>query len=156
MECSSNPDSALNLARFAYNVNRKGLAETNHLNNRAIKSYYFSMLNKARAQLRREIAKAAGKTIKMREDADFTTTVMGGLPIGVVIDNYTGAKPWRQHTFNGAGPGDCDPPEDQEIEYHILDRAGYYAEWIHSKMSAQDETDIEHECVMYISQRGEL
>ena len=96
------------------------------------------------------------KTIKMREDADFTTTVMGGLPIGVVIDNYTGAKPWRQHTFKGAGPGDCDLPEDQEIQYRILDRAGYYAEWIHDRMSAQDEIDIEHECVMYISQRGEL
>ena len=96
------------------------------------------------------------KPLRLQETADFTTTVMGGLPIGVVIDSFTGAKPWRQHTFNGAGPGDCDPPEDQEIEYHILDRAGYYAEWIHSKMSAQDETDIEHECVMHISQRGEL
>ena len=96
------------------------------------------------------------KPLRLQETADFTTTVMGGLPIGVVIDNYTGAKPWRQHTFKSAGPGDCDPPEDQEIQYRILDRAGYYAEWIHSKMSAQDETDIEDECVMYISQRGEL
>jgi len=156
MEYSSNPDSALNLARFAYNVNRKGLAETNHLNNRAIKSYYFSMLNKARAQLRREIAKAAGKTIKVREDADFTTTVMGGLPIGVVIDNYSGAKPWRQHTFKGAGPGDCDPPEDQEIQYRILDRAGYYAEWIHVRISAEDGLDIEDECIIHISQRNEV
>ena len=156
MEYSSNPKSALNIARLAYNVYRKELGKTNFLNDPAIKCYYFSMINKKRGELRREIAKAAGKPVKVREDADFTTTVMGGLPVGVVIDHYSAAKPWRQHTFNGAGPGDCDPPEDQEIEYHILDRAGYYAEWIHSKMSAQDETDIEHECVMYISQRGEL
>jgi len=96
------------------------------------------------------------KPLRLQETADFTTTVMGGLPVGVVVDSFTGAKPWRQHTFNGAGPGDCDPPEDQEIQYRILDRAGYYAEWIHSKMSSRDENDIEHECVMYISQRGEL
>ena len=95
------------------------------------------------------------KPLRLQETADFTTTVMGGLPIGVVIDNYSGAKPWRQHTFNGAGPGDCDPPEDQEIQYRILDRAGYYAEWIHDRMSAKDETDIESECVIYMRKRGE-
>ena len=46
--------------------------------------------------------------------------------------------------------------KNQVRRNRILDRAGYYAEWIHDRMSAQDETDIEHECVMYISQRGEV
>ena len=96
------------------------------------------------------------KSIRVKETEDFSTTVMGGLPIGVVIDNYSGAKPWRQHTFNGAGPGDCDPPEDQEIEYHILDRAGYYAEWIHVRISAEDKLDIEDKCIIHISQRNEV
>ena len=46
--------------------------------------------------------------------------------------------------------------KNQVRRNRILDRAGYYAEWIHSKMSAQDETDIEDECIIHISQRNEV
>lgn len=41
--------------------------------------------------------------------------------IYVEVMLYRPAKPWRQHTFKGAGPGDCDPPEEEELEYQAWD-----------------------------------
>jgi len=80
-----------------------------------------------------------------REVADFTTTV-SGIPCGVVIDSYTHAKPWKQHTFPGAGPGDCDPPEEADVIWHLVDRKGYYAEWLTNKLTFDDCSRIEAEC----------
>lgn len=39
----------------------------------------------------------------------------------VTVYAYSPARPWRQHTFRGAGPGDCDPPEDEVFEYTAWD-----------------------------------
>ena len=63
--------------------------------------------NTARAALRHAIN---GTTPQKRLCADFETTV-AGIPCGVVITRYVAARPWKQHTFAGAGPGDCDAPE---------------------------------------------
>jgi len=79
-------------------------------------------------------------------NADFTTTV-SGIPCGVVIDSYTPGRPWRQHTFSGAGPGDCDPPEEAEVTWHLVDRKGYYAEWLERKLTNADVTRIYEECL---------
>ena len=79
-------------------------------------------------------------------NADFTTTV-SGIPCGVVIDSYTPSRPWRQHTFSGAGPGDCDPPEEAEVTWHLVDRKGYYAEWLERKLTNADVTRIDEECL---------
>jgi hypothetical protein len=38
----------------------------------------------------------------------------GHMPCGVVVTDYVAARPWKQHTFAGAGPGDCDPPANTE------------------------------------------
>ena len=79
-----------------------------------------------------------------REDAHFETTVCG-IPCGVRVTSFTGARPWRQHTFRGAGPGDCDPPEPEDFEYILLDRKGYPAEWLEDKMTARDRSELESE-----------
>jgi hypothetical protein len=79
-------------------------------------------------------------------NTDFTTTV-SGIPCGVVIDSYTPARPFKQHTFSGAGPGDCDPPEEAEVEWHLVDRKGYYAAWLERKLTSADYARIEEECL---------
>jgi len=80
----------------------------------------------------------------MRERADFETTVCG-IPCGVVVDRYQSGRPWRQHCFPGAGPGDCDPPEPPEAEWHLVDRKGYTAAWLQEKMTQRDIDNIESE-----------
>ena len=73
--------------------------------------------NTARAALRHAIN---GTTPQKRLCADFETTV-AGIPCGVVITIYSGVRQWRQHTFSGAGPGDCDPPEYEDVEWRLVD-----------------------------------
>ena len=46
--------------------------------------------------------------------------------------------------------------KNQVRQNRILDRAGYYAEWIHVRISAEDGLDIEDECIIHISQRNEV
>ena len=83
------------------------------------------------------------KTTKC-EMIDMTTTV-DGIPCGVVIDEWTAGRDWIQHTFPGAGPGDCEPPEPEEILFHLVDRKGYPAEWLERKLTSLDEDRIINE-----------
>ena len=69
---------------------------------------------------------------------EFRTTV-DGIPCICRVIAYAPAKPWKQHTFPGAGPGDCDPPEDEDFDYEILDRKGYPASWLERKLDHNDE-----------------
>ena len=39
-----------------------------------------------------------------------------------------------------------DPPDPGEVEYEVLDRKGYPAEWLARKMTREDEQRIEDEC----------
>jgi len=99
--------------------------------------------NTARAALRHAIN---GTTPQKRLCADFETTV-AGIPCGVVITSYVGARPFRQHTFAGAGPGDCDAPEDEDVEWRLVDSKGYPAGWLEEKMNDNDVTRITCECI---------
>lgn len=72
---------------------------------------------------------------------EFQTTV-AGIPCICLVESYVSAKPWKQHTFRGAGPGDCDPPQDEEFEYHILDRKGYPAPWLEEKLDPDDNARL--------------
>jgi len=76
-------------------------------------------------------ARATGAT-KLSIDVHIN---VAGIPAGAHIISYTGAKPWKQHTFPGAGPGDCDPPEYEEVEYEVLDSKGYLAPWLVDKIN---------------------
>ena len=113
------------------------------------KSAAMSKLNTARAALRHA---TQGTKPQTRECADFETTV-AGIPCGVVITSYVGARPFRQHTFAGAGPGDCDAPEDEDVEWRLVDSKGYPAQWLEEKMNDNDVTRIERECIEF--KRGE-
>jgi len=107
--------------------------------------------NTARAALRHAVN---GTKPQKRLCADFETTV-AGIPCGVVITSYSGARPWRQHTFSGAGPGDCDPPEYEEVEWLLVDSKGYPAEWLEEKMNDNDLTRITCECIEFKRSEGD-
>jgi hypothetical protein len=77
-----------------------------------------------------------------RETADVETEVRG-IPCGIVVDSYTAPRPAYIGKFPGAGFGDAEPPEPEEIEWHLVDRKGYRADWLESKLNEQDERDIE-------------
>lgn len=47
-------------------------------------------------------------------------TSMHGHDCTCVVTEYSSGKPWEQHTFPGAGPGDCDLPEPPEFEYSLV------------------------------------
>lgn len=83
-------------------------------------------------------------TAPEREEPDFETSVCG-IPCGVVVDTYQSGRPWRQHTFPGAGPGDCDPPEPPEAEWHLVNARGYHIPWLEEKMEQEDIRRIESE-----------
>ena len=106
--------------------------------------------NTARAALRHALN---GTTPQKRLCADFETTVEG-IPCGVVITSYSGARPWRQHTFSGAGPGDCDPPEYEDVEWWLVDSKGYPAGWLEEKMNDNDVTRIDRECIDFKRGQG--
>jgi hypothetical protein len=107
--------------------------------------------NTARAALRHAIN---GTTPQKRECADFETTV-AGIPCGVVITIYSGVRQWRQHTFSGAGPGDCDPPEYEDVEWWLVDSKGYPAGWLEEKMNDNDVTRITCECMEFKRSDGD-
>ena len=115
------------------------------------KSGAMSKLNTARAALRHAVN---GTKPQKRLCADFETTV-AGIPCGVVITSYSGARPWRQHTFSGAGPGDCDPPEYEEVEWLLVDSKGYPARWFEEKLNDNDVTRITCECIEFKRSEGD-
>jgi len=66
-----------------------------------------------------------------RENPDFETRVCG-IPCGVVIDA----------TVRGWGSSYYEPPEPDYCEWHLVDRRGYRAEWLESKLTTNDEGDV--------------
>jgi hypothetical protein len=85
---------------------------------------------------------------KSRERCEphFDTRIQG-IPAGVLVTYYKPEKPWNQRVFEGAGAGDCDPPEPAEIELRILDRQGYLAEWLENKMSDLEWREVRDEAL---------
>jgi len=115
------------------------------------KSGAMSKLNTARAALRHAVN---GTKPQKRLCADFETTV-AGIPCGVVITSYSGARPWRQHTFSGAGPGDCDPPEYEDVEWRLVDSKGYPAAWLEAVLDKYAPARIDRECIDFKRGQGD-
>ncbi len=77
----------------------------------------------------------------MRHTPDMETTVRG-IPCGVVVSYYS---PPRPMAITGWGFGDAEPPEPEEIEWFLIDRKGYRADWLEAKMSERDRGEITSE-----------
>jgi hypothetical protein len=77
-----------------------------------------------------------------RETADVETEVRG-IPCGIVVDGYTPGRPMHISKFPGAGYGDAEPPEPEEIEWHLIDRKGYRADRLAEKMTDDDCREVE-------------
>lgn len=76
-----------------------------------------------------------------RETPDVETEVRG-IPCGIVVDSYTPGRPGYIGKFPGAGFGDAEPPEPEEIEWHLVDRKGYRAHWLEERLTESQEQDI--------------
>ena len=77
---------------------------------------------------------------------EFQTKVCG-IPCTVVVTLYRKAIPMRIY---GSGFGDCDPPEPEEFEFHLLDRKGYPAKWLEDKLTPADEQQIYEDFQNYL------
>ena len=77
---------------------------------------------------------------------EFKTKVCG-IPCTVVVTLYRAAIPMRIY---GSGYGDCDPPEPEEFEFHLLDRKGYSAKWLEAKLTHADEQRIYEDFQKYL------
>ena len=67
---------------------------------------------------------------------------VSGIPAIAVVRYYQPPRPWRQHVFPGAGPGDCDPPEDEDIEWELYDRRGYPAPWLERLLDGSETEQV--------------
>ena len=77
---------------------------------------------------------------------EFNTKVCG-IPCIVVVTLYRKAIPIRIY---GSGFGDCDPPEPEEFEFHLLDRKGYPVKWLEDKLTPADEQQIYEDFQNYL------
>ena len=77
---------------------------------------------------------------------EFQTKVCG-IPCTVVVTLYHKAIPMR---IRGTGFGDCDPPEPEEFEFHLLDRRGYPAKWLEAKLTTALEEQIYEDFQKYL------
>ena len=67
---------------------------------------------------------------------------INGIPTRVVVDFYAPPRPMR---ITGSGFGDADPPEPEEIEWHLEDprRPGKPCAWREAILSEWDRREIE-------------
>lgn len=54
-------------------------------------------------------------------------TRVNGIPCQCKVLNYSPSIPMR---ITGSGMGDCDPPEDAEFDFELLDRRDRKATWL--------------------------
>lgn len=93
------------------------------------KSFAFREFNLAKKRLADICNKARGIAPPKRQTADYKLVVCG-IPCGAVITSYSPGYPAKLNAL----PEDCYPAEDAEIEFYIVDKNGYRAEWIMNKM----------------------
>lgn len=135
--CSSDPYSPVNIARRNYRLAKVNWGLANK--GRKDKSEAAKNMNKARNAMR-ELLYGQSETY-----VPHLETTIYGIPCGIVVTHYSPGREWRQHTFPGAGPGDCDPPEPADCEWFVVDRRGYRADWLQEKMDWSDIHRIDRE-----------
>ena len=73
-----------------------------------------------------------------KETPSFQTRV-NNIPCGVVIDYFHLGKPYPYE--------DANPFDSTEIEFHLIDRKGYRAEWLEMLLTSDDEDRIRCEAI---------
>ena len=63
-------------------------------------------------------------------------TKIEGIPCICHVVTYF---PYVPMAVYGSGYSDADPPEEEDIEFEILDRKGYKAPWLSKKLKPGDE-----------------
>ena len=68
---------------------------------------------------------------------------ISGIPCMIRIDDFISVKPWKGPA--SSCPSDLDYYGYTEINWTVLDRKGYEAEWLRKKLTQDDECRIEAE-----------
>lgn len=71
-----------------------------------------------------------------------------GIPCKVRIETYLVVPPWTGPISKC--PSDLDYYGYTEIEFTVLDRKGYEANWLFEKMTDLDRESIEHDISVYM------
>jgi len=77
-------------------------------------------------------------------------TLISGIPCQCNVTSYSEYVPWKQHVFPGAGPGDCDPPEEGEFEFTILNMNGNEDSELQDQISDEDTIRLEKEYIEFL------
>ena len=78
----------------------------------------------------------------MKYTPDFNTKVCG-IPCGVVVESYHKTEP----TYSCMAETPEEYYGDLEIEYFLVDRKGYRANWLQNKMDQYDKEELEIQIV---------
>lgn len=73
-----------------------------------------------------------------------------GIPCQIAVLEFEHVKPWRGPAYTA--PSDLDYYGYVAMEWIVLDRKGYLAEWLADKLTDEDETRIEQEIIGYASE----
>lgn len=119
---SSNPDSYLNRARRLLFEGKQEWANANR--GQGSRSKANRMMSEARIQLKQVLY---GKKPGIRYTPDHDITI-AGIPCGVVLTYYNAPR-----CNNWGHPDDREPDDPAEVDFFIVDRKGYVAEWLMDK-----------------------
>ena len=138
MKFSSCATSELNLARIDFKLTRKliGIANKGEIT----KSFAMRNFNQSKKRLKDICDNIRGIPLAVKYSADFETTV-AGIPCGVVIEGYSPGVPAKLFGL----PENCYPAEPSELEFILVDRGGYRAQWLMDKLTDDDCARIERE-----------
>ena len=78
-------------------------------------------------------------------------TQVAGIPCQILITSYYPATPmkyWKAEEY-------WQPPQEEEIEWEVLDRRGRPAPWLARKLSPADRRDIEKDLIAQCTNREE-
>lgn len=74
-------------------------------------------------------------------------TQIEGIPCICQVTHYSPARP-----MTGSGYGDCEPPEEEEFDFEILDRKGYRAHWLERKVDTHVEIRLQDEYLKIVKE----
>lgn len=69
-------------------------------------------------------------------------TFVSGIPCQCEVTHATRYVPMQVY---GPGMADANPPEEAEFEFNLLDRKGYKANWLESKLTDKDRERLYEE-----------